>query len=106
MGFKDLRAFNEALLAKQGWRIITNPHSLVARMFKAKYYPKCDFLKAKQAQNMSFFWQSILKAIWILRKGCVWQIGNEKSINIWEDRWINPQAGSAMWSKKLENIPL
>jgi hypothetical protein len=56
MGFKDLRAFNEALLAKQGWRLITNPLSLVARMFKAKYFPKCDFLKAKQGQNMSYAW--------------------------------------------------
>jgi hypothetical protein len=40
MGFKNLRVFNEALLAKQGWRLITNPQSLVARMFKAKYYPR------------------------------------------------------------------
>jgi hypothetical protein len=54
LGFKDFRAFNEALLAKQGWRLITNPNSLIARLFKAKYYPKCDFLDAKQAQNMSY----------------------------------------------------
>jgi hypothetical protein len=106
MGFKDLRAFNEALLAKQGWRIITNPHSLVAIMFKAKYYPKCDFLKAKQSQNMSFSWQSILKASRIQKIGCVLQIGNGNSINIWEDRWINPQVGSIMWSKQLDNTPL
>jgi hypothetical protein len=106
MGFKDLRAFNEALLAKQGWRLLTNPLSLVARMFKAKYFPKCDFLKAKQGQNMSYAWQSILKASWILKKGCAWQVGNGKNINIWEDRWINPQAGSTIWSKKPETTHL
>jgi hypothetical protein len=106
MGFKNLRAFNEALLAKQGWRLITNPQSLVARMFKAKYYPQCDFLKAKRTQNWSFSWQSIQKSSWILKKGCVWQIGDGKSINIWEDRWINPKAGSFMWSKKPDNSPL
>jgi hypothetical protein len=39
MGFKDMRAFNEALLAKQGWRLLTNPNSMIARLFKAKYYP-------------------------------------------------------------------
>jgi hypothetical protein len=55
---------------------------------------------------MSFSWQSILKANWILRKGCVRQIGNGKSINIWEDVWINPQAGSTMWNKKPENTPI
>jgi hypothetical protein len=36
----------------------------------------------------------------------VWQIGDGKSINIWEDRWINPQAGSIKWSKKPENSSL
>jgi hypothetical protein len=106
MGFKDLRSFNEALLAKQGWRLITNPLSLIARLLKAKYYPKCDFLAAKQSQNMSYSWQSIQKAIWVLKKGCYWQIGNGKSIKIWEDRWIAPQPGSCTWSKKPENTTL
>jgi hypothetical protein len=82
MGFKDLRAFNEALLAKQGWRLITEPSSLIARIFKAKYYPNCDFLKAKQSQNTSYSWHSIIKASWILKKGCLWNIGDGKNINI------------------------
>jgi hypothetical protein len=55
---------------------------------------------------MSYSWQSILKASWVLKKGCIWQIGNGKSIRIWEDRWVNPQPGSIMWSKKPENSPL
>jgi hypothetical protein len=105
MGFRDLRAFNEALLAKQGWRLLTNPNSLVAKILKAKYYPNCDFLKAKHSQNMSFSWQSIQKASWILQKGCKWHIGNGESINIWEDRWIHTQFGSNTWSKKPENTP-
>jgi hypothetical protein len=71
MGFKDLRAFNEALLAKQGWRLLIYPQSLVARILKAKYYPNRDFLKAKQGQNMSYSWQSITKASWILKKQCI-----------------------------------
>jgi hypothetical protein len=46
MGFRDLGAFNEALLAKQGWRIMTEPLSLMASVFKAKYFPNNHFLKA------------------------------------------------------------
>jgi len=30
MGFKDLTAFNLAMLGKQGWKFVTEPDSLVA----------------------------------------------------------------------------
>jgi ribonuclease HI len=106
IGFKDLRAFNEALLAKQGWRLTTNPDSLVAKIFKAKYYPNSSFLSAKHTHNSSFSWQSIQKASWVLKKGCKWIIGDGKSIDIWRDRWIHPQFGSTMWTKQPANTIL
>jgi len=33
MGFKDLSAFNLAMLGKQGWKFQTEPDSLVSRIF-------------------------------------------------------------------------
>ena len=45
-GFHDLKAFNLALLAKQGWRLQTNTSSLVHWVFKARYFPETDFLSA------------------------------------------------------------
>ena len=47
MGFSDLRAFNLALLAKQGWRIQQNPQSLVHKVFKAKYFMGSSFKEAQ-----------------------------------------------------------
>ena len=44
MGFRDLQAFNLAMLAKQGWRLHEEPFSLMAWVFKAKYFPNCDVL--------------------------------------------------------------
>ena len=44
MGFKDLRTFNQALLARQAWRLIQFPESLCAQVLRAKYYPDGSIL--------------------------------------------------------------
>jgi hypothetical protein len=100
LGFRGIRAFNEALLAKQGWKCITQPDSLLSKMFQAKYYSKSSFLKAKPGQNMSYTWQSILKASWILKKGGLWTGGNGANINIWADNWLPDQEGHKIWSPR------
>ncbi|XP_016715474.1 uncharacterized protein [Gossypium hirsutum] len=43
LNFRDMGKFNIALLAKQGWRLVVNPDSLLARIYKAKYYPRSSF---------------------------------------------------------------
>jgi len=45
-GFSELYAFNLAMLAKQAWKILSNPDTVVSRIFKAIYYPNGDFLGA------------------------------------------------------------
>lgn len=62
LGFKDLYAFNLALLANQGWRIIHQPHSLVAQVFKAHYFPATEFLQATVKPNSSYCWKSMAAA--------------------------------------------
>lgn len=46
MGFKNLALFNDALLAKQAWRLFQNKHSLLYRVFKSKIFPHCLFMEA------------------------------------------------------------
>ncbi|PNX71389.1 ribonuclease H, partial [Trifolium pratense] len=106
MGFRDLTTFNEALLSKQGWRILTEPNSLVATVMKAKYFPHTQFLQAKKSHRASYTWQSIQKASWVLKKGCYWLVGNGDQINIWEDRWIHKQVGSNIWTPKPNTTTL
>lgn len=62
MGFKDLSAFNLAMLGKQGWKFLTEPNSLVSRIFKARYFPSKSYLTATIGHNPSFVWRSILRA--------------------------------------------
>ena len=88
MGFQDLQAFNLAMLVKQGWRILTNPDSLVARVFKAKYFPHDDILNSKKSCSPSYAWWSIHNNLEVIRKGTRWRLGNGHKIHIWEDKWL------------------
>lgn len=60
MGFRNLHAFNIAMLAKQCWQLITNPQSLLTQVFKAKYYPAGSFMTATLDRNPSYAWRSLL----------------------------------------------
>lgn len=35
LGFRNLHLFNLAMLAKQAWRVIQNPSSLISQIYKA-----------------------------------------------------------------------
>jgi hypothetical protein len=88
LGFRDMHLFNKAMLAKQVWRLQTNPNSLMGQCLKAKYYPNSDILHAPHNRNASYAWQSISQAIKIIEKGSCWKIRNGQSINVWDDNWV------------------
>ena len=54
MGFRKLKQFNLALLAKQGWQLQMGHDSLVFWVLKEKYFPKCEFIDAHLGNIPSF----------------------------------------------------
>ena len=91
IGFRNLQAFNLAMLAKQGWRLLENPNSLVAQIYRAKYYPHGDVLKVGLGSSPSFTWRSIMQGLEVVRRGTRWRVGNGRLIHIWDDKWLpNP----------------
>jgi hypothetical protein len=93
LGFRDLYGFNLAMLARQGWRMLTNPDSLCARVLKAKYFSDCSILDAQPNSGMSYSWRSILKGVQLLKDGVVWRVGDGTDIKIWNDPWL-PREGA------------
>ncbi|XP_061999224.1 uncharacterized protein LOC133716539 [Rosa rugosa] len=88
LGFRSLSNFNNAMLAKQAWRVVTNPTSLVARIFKAKYFPDTSFWMTTPHDSPSFSWRSLFSTREFLRQSSYWQIGDGNTVNIWSDCWL------------------
>ena len=88
MSFRNLQAFNLVMLAKQTWRILTIPNSLIARIYKAKYFPYSDILGAKLGCNSSYAWRSIYNSLEVIKRGIRWRVGNGNMRHIWKDKWL------------------
>ncbi|CAL1352559.1 unnamed protein product [Linum trigynum] len=88
LGFRDFDLFNVAMLAKQAWKILQDPNSLLARLYKARYHPSSDFLSAPAGCRPSWAWQGVLEGRGLLKRGLRWQVGCGTAIRILEDPWL------------------
>ncbi|KAL0301990.1 UNVERIFIED_CONTAM: putative mitochondrial protein [Sesamum radiatum] len=88
LGFREFRPFNQAMLAKQCWRVFTNPHSLLGRLLKARYFPHSSFLDAPLSSRPSLTWRSLLSAKPLMMAGIRWRVSSGSSIKVWASPWI------------------
>jgi hypothetical protein len=88
MGFRDLSLFNQAMLGRQCWRLLTDQTSLCARVLKARYFPDCDFWNATVPRSSSYTWCSIQFGMQLVKKGIRWGIGDGTKTSILPDNWI------------------
>lgn len=87
-GFCDFRMFNQALLARQAWRLLSRPDSLCAQVLKARYYPHGNLVDTVFLGNASSSWQAISHVLDLLKKGLIWRVENGRSIRVWRENWI------------------
>jgi hypothetical protein len=101
MSFRDFTSFNKAL-AKQAWRLWSQPTSLIAWIMKAKYYSGCLVLEANIGKRPSFAWWNIIRSCDLLREGLIWRMGNGRKIRIWTNRWLpNPSTNNPISSPRI-----
>jgi hypothetical protein len=67
-GVRDFRSFNQALLARQAWRILMFPDSFCARLLKAKYSSNVHFEDMVFSGNSSPTWQAICYGLELLKR--------------------------------------
>ena len=82
LGLRCFVEFNDALLAKQCWRLVMEPNSLWASVLKARYFPNCSFFDAKRGGRASWAWSSLLEGRAIIREKAHWQIMNGNEVRV------------------------
>ena len=79
LGSRDIHLLNQALLARQAWRLIQNPDSLCARVLKTRYFPHGNMLDTVFAANPSPVWKGVEFGLELLKKGIISRIGNGRN---------------------------
>lgn len=85
---RDLRIFNQALVAREAWRLLTVPDSLCARVIKGKYFPAGNLWDTAFIRNSSPCWQGISHGLDLLKQGLIWRIGDGATVQIWRENWL------------------
>ncbi|CAL2239591.1 unnamed protein product [Prunus armeniaca] len=105
MGFRDLRCFNLAMLAKIGWQIIKHLDSLLATTYRDKYFRSSDFMSPGGGRGTSWGWKGILQGRKILEAGMRWRIGNGHQVRTCIDKWVPSPSSFKIYSRHPE-IPI
>lgn len=88
LGFRRLYDYNIAMVAKQGWRLLKHPDSLMARVLKARYFPHGNFISAKLGVNPSYIWSSVIASQPLVKKKARLRVGTGVNINVFSDPWL------------------
>lgn len=103
LGFRRLEEFNLALLAKQLWRLMKYPNSLVARVLRGMYFCYSSPLLVKPSYLPSYGWRNKLAARPLLLSSLRKNIGSGFDTRVWSDPWI-PTILECPMTSKLTSI--
>ncbi|KAL7235947.1 hypothetical protein ACSBR1_019263 [Camellia fascicularis] len=87
LGLKRAEDQNIALLAKLGWKMLSDPSSIWTAVLKGKYLQNEALSDWPITRSVFHTWRSIIKTRELLKKGVRWTVGDGKSISIWHDYW-------------------
>lgn len=104
LGFKDIELFNQALLAKQAWKLLQSPDCFFSKFFKSRYFDDCSFLDSSVGYRPSFAWRSILHGRELLVQGLKQMVGDGCSLKVWITKWLDDAERGIMRTPFMKNI--
>jgi hypothetical protein len=88
LGFKKMHDFNLALIAKLGWKLLSNTDCLWVKQLQRKYIKYGDFLFSSAPTTASWLWKWIQKIKPIISAGACLQVSQLSSSPIWTSNWV------------------
>lgn len=89
LGFRDLHAFNQYILMKIGWGLISNPDALWVKVLHSKY--RCGLGLIPNVRNFALssnVWHGVCLTWKYILQGIRWKVGNGCRVRLWQDRWL------------------
>ncbi|XP_021847973.2 uncharacterized protein [Spinacia oleracea] len=88
LGIRSIQDFNQALLAKNAWRIVHNPQLLLSRLFRVRY-PNLSLAGSRASGSRpSWGFRSLAVGFQVLDQGIAWKPGAGNHIRITQDTWV------------------
>jgi hypothetical protein len=102
LGFRLMKETNLALIAKLGWKILSDMDCLWVRHLREKYIRYGNFFSTSAISNASVIWKGILKSKPLLQAHACLQVSTTSHVPIWTSSWI-PSIPSFKPSPKYPN---
>ncbi|XP_059428630.1 uncharacterized protein LOC132162415 [Corylus avellana] len=83
-----MKDVNHALIAKLGWKILSNFDYVWVRQLSVKYIKYGKFFSSPTTPSASWLWKGIQKSKSVLLSGACLQVAKTSSLPIWTYAWI------------------
>jgi hypothetical protein len=97
-----MKETNLALIAKLGWKILSDMDCLCVRHLREKYIRYGNFFSSSAISNASVIWKGILQSKSLLQAHACLQVSTTSHLPIWTTSWI-PSIFSFKPSPKFPN---
>jgi hypothetical protein len=88
LGFRKMHDFNLALIAKLGWKLLSNSDCLWVKQLQKKYIKYIDFLSSPATHTASWLWKRIQRIKPFISAGACLRASRFSSSPIWTSNWI------------------
>lgn len=89
LGLRGMEEFNQALIMKLGWALISKRDSLWVRVIRGKYScGDATMLVVCSKRCESEAWKGIRKTWDWLVQGLIWQVGDGSTVRFWIAKWL------------------